>query len=112
MNYEIKKDTDGCYWTADLTNTVDDYYSTDFEVELWHQLEFIEGRCAYYRGEFEFYSLECEKADTRIEMLTKELKNLADKVDDALLLDEELHEAWNDLHKGVEGARKVLGEVI
>lgn len=48
--------------------------------------------------------------DCTIDTLKAALSELTETVDDALLLDEELAQAWGDLAKGVDKARKVLGE--
>jgi hypothetical protein len=106
MNWDIKKN-DNEHYKVDKDTGFSEI-ATYFEVQLWYALETEEGRAAYYQGEFDYYFKECSQADDKIAVLTKNLEELTALVDDALLLDEELHQAWNDLHLGVIKARKAL----
>jgi hypothetical protein len=51
-------------------------------------------------------TLEMVKAEN--ERLKRELMDFVNTVDDSLLLDEKLEEAWGELHLGVKKAREAL----
>ena len=52
------------------------------------------------------------KLMTKVRNLTDALRNVTETIDDALLLDEELAQAWGDLCKAVEYGRKIIKENI